>query len=343
MSKPYGIILLGANGSGKSTLGRELACALSFAHFDVEDYWFYKTDIPYTAIRPQDERNEMLLSDMKKHGSFVVSGDISGWSDEFLTMFDLVVFLTAPTETRMKRIENREYARWGDRVLEGGDMYESQRKFREFAATRDVGLLEQAASLYLCPILRVDGTKPLSELVHDTEQALLPSFPAELTAILSGYTCTKDRIVCSSSKVFRYERNKDVLYLKITQVSNEIRTEKDLLIWLKDKVPVPNVLYYGETDGYAFLLMTKAVGFMACDSPDDKVHEPIKQTVKLLAEGLLMLQAVDIQECPFKNTLDHKLKEALYNIEHGLVDMDNFEEGNDFDTPMELYQWLIGD
>lgn len=265
MSKPYGIILLGANGSGKSTLGRELACALNFAHFDVEDYWFHKTDIPYTAIRPQDERNEMLLSDMKKHGSFVVSGDVSGWSDELLTMFDLAVFLTAPTETRMKRIENREYGRWGDRVLEGGDMYESQRKFREFAATRDVGLLEQAASLYLCPILRVDGTKPLSELVHDIEQALLPSFPAELTAILSGYTCTKDRIVCSSSKVFRYERNKDVLYLKITQVSNEIRTEKDLLIWLKDKVPVPNVLYYGETDGYAFLLMTKAVGFMACD------------------------------------------------------------------------------
>ena len=57
---------------------------LNFAHFDVEDYWFYKTDIPYTAIRPQEERNEMLLSDMKKHGSFVVSGDISGWGDEFL-------------------------------------------------------------------------------------------------------------------------------------------------------------------------------------------------------------------------------------------------------------------
>ena len=70
MSKPHGIILLGANGSGKSTLGRELARALNFAHFDVEDYWFYKTDIPYTAIRPQEERNDMLLTDMKKHDSF---------------------------------------------------------------------------------------------------------------------------------------------------------------------------------------------------------------------------------------------------------------------------------
>ena len=164
MKKPHGMILLGANGSGKSTLGRELACVLNIAHFDVEDYWFHKTDIPYTAIRPAKERNEMLLADMKKHGSIVVSGDISKWANDFLTVFDLVVFLTAPKEIRLKRIENREYVRWGDRVCEGGDMYESRKKFHEFAAARDVGLLDQAAFLYLCPILHVDGTRKLHEI-----------------------------------------------------------------------------------------------------------------------------------------------------------------------------------
>ncbi len=164
MGKPYAIILLGANGSGKSTLGSELARAMNFAHFDVEDYYFYKTDVPYTALRPQEERNEMLLLDMKNHSSFVVSGDISGWSDEFLTMFDLAVFLTAPTDIRMKRIESREYARWGDRVYVGGDMYESQKRFREFAATRVVCLLEQRALRYSCPVLHIDGTQD----IHDT-------------------------------------------------------------------------------------------------------------------------------------------------------------------------------
>ena len=118
MNNPHGIILLGANGSGKSTLGQELARLLNFAHLDVEDYYFCKTDIPYTAKRPHHERNELMLSDMKKYGSFVVSGDISGWSDDFLPVFDLVVLLKAPKGVRMKRIEEREYARWGDRVLE---------------------------------------------------------------------------------------------------------------------------------------------------------------------------------------------------------------------------------
>ena len=163
----HSIILLGANGSGKSTLGRDLASVLNFVHFDVEDYWFYKTDIPYTGIRPQEERNEMLLSDMKKHGFFVVSGDISSWDNKFLTMFDFAVFLTVPTEIRLKRIENREYTRWGDRVCTGGDMYESQKIFRGFAATRDAGLLEQRALKYSCPFLRVDGTKKPEVIKRD--------------------------------------------------------------------------------------------------------------------------------------------------------------------------------
>ncbi|MGE5580557.1 MAG: NUDIX domain-containing protein [Bacillota bacterium] len=154
----HGIVLLGANGSGKSTLGRELARVLNFAHFDVERYYFYPTYIPYTAIRPKEERNQMLLSDIRKHGSFVMSGDISGWGEEFLGAFDLAMFITVPTDVRLKRIESREYERWGDRVREGGDMYEQQRRFREFAATRDIAELEQRALEYPCPLIHIDGT-----------------------------------------------------------------------------------------------------------------------------------------------------------------------------------------
>lgn len=167
MIKIHSIILQGANGSGKSTLGRELAKVLNFAHFDVEEYYFYKTDIPYTSMRPEEERNDMLLSDMKKHGSFVVSGDVSGWDNAFLTAFDLVIFLSAPADIRMKRIENREYGRWGDRVREGGDMYEQQQKFRAFAASRDISKLEPRALLYSCPILRIDSTKTLKDNIDE--------------------------------------------------------------------------------------------------------------------------------------------------------------------------------
>jgi len=181
----------------------------------------------------------------------------------------------------------------------------------------------------------------------DLEQPFLPAFPADLIELVSGYICAKDRIGCSSAGVFRYEQGNDAFYLKIAEISDEIRRERDLLVWLKNKVPVPDIMYYTEQDGYAFMAVTKADGFMACDFSEDedgeqeKVHEPIAQTVKLLADALYMLHSLDVQECPIKNTLDHKLTTALYNIEHDLIDMEDFEESNNFDSPMELYHWLV--
>lgn len=175
------------------------------------------------------------------------------------------------------------------------------------------------------------------------------TLPTDLAARLSGYACTKDQIGCSTASVFRYDRDGEVFYLKIAEISDGTRREHDLLVWLKNRIPVPDVVYYAEQNGYSFLLMTKVNGFMTCDCPrddvgdgeKDKVHEPIIDVVKLLADALLMMQEVDILECPFNNMLDTKLKTALYNIEHDLVNMDDFKNSNDFDTPMELYQWLV--
>jgi aminoglycoside phosphotransferase/GNAT superfamily N-acetyltransferase len=185
------------------------------------------------------------------------------------------------------------------------------------------------------PVAEHNGVIVMRKMLHDP----MP-LPNELTARLSGYTSTKVHIGCSSAGVYCYEHEDEINYLKIVAIDDEIRREHELLHWLKGKLPVPEVLYYSEQNGHAFLLLTAADGFMTCDCPEDAVHEPIAQIVKLLAEGLLMLQAVDIHDCPFVNTLDCKLKAALYNIEHDLVDMDDFEDGNDFETPMALYQWL---
>ena len=54
MNKSQGIIVFGANGSGKTTLGRELALAFNYKHMDIEDYYFEKSDIPYTKARSLD-------------------------------------------------------------------------------------------------------------------------------------------------------------------------------------------------------------------------------------------------------------------------------------------------
>jgi aminoglycoside 3'-phosphotransferase III len=348
------IHILGASGAGTSTLGKALEQSHGFKWLETDDYFWLPTDPPFTKSRPREERAKLLRQDIEKYPKCIISGSLGMWGDEFNSQFDLVLWVDTPTDVRVERLHKREFERFGDRILRGGDMHTNHEEFIEWAKTYDTNsppercrtLHEEWISKVSCPVLRLDGSKLIPELMFEVEQTLLPLFPAELDAHLSSYTYTKDRIGCSSAGVFRYEHNSDVMYLKVAEVSDEIRRERDLMVWLKGKMPVPDVLYYGEQDGYAFLLMTKADGFMTCDCPrdavgeQDKVHEPIAQTVNLLADALTMLQAVDIQDCPFENTLDLKLKSALYNIEHDLVDMDDFEDGNDFASPMELYKWL---
>lgn len=170
--------------------------------------------------------------------------------------------------------------------------------------------------------------------------ALAPAFPATLAEKLSGFTLTKNTIGCSASGVYHCQSETDSLYLKIQKLNAGVIKELEIISWLDGKLPVPKIKYFYEDNGYSYLLMTAVDGYMSCECPGDELLKPFENTVKLLAEGLLMLQNVDITDCPFENSLSIKLKDALYNIEHGLVNLDDFEEDNDFDTPMDLYHWL---
>lgn len=164
--------------------------------------------------------------------------------------------------------------------------------------------------------------------------------PDDLAALLDGYTCTQNRVGCSSAGVYRYSGGAGSLYLKTDKSGGGLRREQEILRWLEGKLPVPKIRYWGEQDGFCHMLTSEAKGHMACVCPEDTLCEPYESTVKLLADGLRMLQSVDITGCPFDSTLDKKLADALYNIENNLVDMDDFEEGNDFSSPMELYRYL---
>ncbi len=128
MSKPHGIIIFGANGSGKTTLGRELARILNYRHMDIEDYCFEKSEIPYTKVRSKKNYLKLMLTDIEKYGSFVISTVIGDLGDIIPQFYELAIFMSAPHELRMERVKNRSYQLYGERVCEGGDMYEQELK-----------------------------------------------------------------------------------------------------------------------------------------------------------------------------------------------------------------------
>lgn len=158
MNKPHGIIVFGANGSGKTTLGRELAHILNFKHMDHEDYHFEKAQIPYTAVRPYEDCLSLMLADMEKYRSFVLTAVTGDFGETIPTFYDLAVYISAPLGLRMERIEQRAYKQHGERIHQGGDMYEQHLKFIHFVASRPLSRIEQWAETLTCPIIHIDGT-----------------------------------------------------------------------------------------------------------------------------------------------------------------------------------------
>lgn len=159
--KPRGVFLVGLNGSGKTTLGRALAEALGWFRMDVEDYYFPDMAVPYANPRPEDEVRRMMLADIRAHGDFVLSSVRADLGGDIRKHCSLAVWLRAPAEIRMARIERRELARFGDRVLPGGDMYERQRQFREMVANRTEACVEESLRALACPVLALDATLPI--------------------------------------------------------------------------------------------------------------------------------------------------------------------------------------
>jgi len=158
MDKPHGILVFGANGSGKTTLARELARLLEYKHMDVEDYHFNPSDIPYANMCTREECTRRMLADVEKHGSFVLSSVTGDFGEEMIAMYELAVYITAPKDVRMKRIEQRGYDQYGDRVRPGGDMFEQQLGFREWAAARPLSKIDAWAETLQCPVIHLDGT-----------------------------------------------------------------------------------------------------------------------------------------------------------------------------------------
>lgn len=170
-----GIIVCGLNGCGKSTLGRALAARLEYYFIDNEDLYFPKTDPNYLFSLPRSdgEVEALLMNEVGKHENFVFAAVRGDHGREILSYYCYAVLIDVPREIRLQRIRDRSYQRFGGRMLPGGDLYEQEERFFRFAGERPDDYAEVWARSLRCPVIRVDGTKPIEENVNFiTEQIL---------------------------------------------------------------------------------------------------------------------------------------------------------------------------
>jgi adenylate kinase family enzyme len=175
------IHIMGASGSGVTTLGRALADHLALPHHDSDDYFWLPTVPPYRTQRAVAERLRLMQDVFLPRADWVLSGSLAGWGDELIPLFDIVVFVQTARDLRLQRLRAREAAHFGaDAVAPGGWRHDETESFVEWASHYEDGsregrnLARHEAWLagLLCPVLRLDGSRPLVQNVAEIVRAL---------------------------------------------------------------------------------------------------------------------------------------------------------------------------
>ncbi len=163
-----GILICGLNGAGKSTVGKALAETLHFHFIDNENLYFPKTNpgYMYASPRTHKEVEKLLLNEMKAHENFVFASVKGDYGEAIYPYFQYAVLIEVPKEIRMWRIKSRSFRKFGNRMLPGGDLYAQEESFFKLVKSRAETAVKDWLQCLHCPVIRIDGTKPVEDTVQ---------------------------------------------------------------------------------------------------------------------------------------------------------------------------------
>lgn len=167
------------------------------------------------------------------------------------------------------------------------------------------------------------------------------ALPPELAALIQGYSSRPVTNGYSGASVFYlYAAHKPAFYLKTATPDSEVifTPEVERLNWLKDRLPVPQVLYYRQSPAGEYLLLSEVTGVMAYG---EAFKSKPAEVVKRLAEGLKLIHSLDTSECPFDSGLDSQLEAARQRLKDGLVDEADFDEKRLGRKAPDLFEELL--
>lgn len=168
------IHIFGASGSGVTTLGKALSEQLNIEYFDSDDFFWLKTEVPFTEKQNPEIRNTTVSNILHTTDSWIFGGSIIHWGENIFPPFDLVIFLYLPPEIRMERLRKREFERYGEEITVNPERAGKFEEFMEWAKDydHDTGIANRTLNAHRewltqtdVPLLEISGDYPVSDKI----------------------------------------------------------------------------------------------------------------------------------------------------------------------------------
>jgi aminoglycoside phosphotransferase len=142
--------------------------------------------------------------------------------------------------------------------------------------------------------------------------------PVELYNLVGDYSCTLQYETVAKTFLLT-ANNRANKYLKIQPVGypNSLEQQSKRLLWLTNKLPVPEIIDYGITGGYEYLITYEISGYAASN---EIFKKDTKEMIALIAKGLREIHELSISDCPFDNSINKLMTIAQYNIQNRFFD-----------------------
>ena len=163
-----GILICGLNGAGKSTVGKALADRMGYEFIDSEDLYFPKADLKYmySDSRSKEEAVHILEEKIKENHNFVFAAVKGDYGENLIRALDFIVLIDVPKEIRSQRVRDRSFQKFGERISQGGDLFEKEQNWFNVVDSRPEDYVLLWLETVECPVMRVDGTMPVEENVN---------------------------------------------------------------------------------------------------------------------------------------------------------------------------------
>jgi aminoglycoside phosphotransferase len=147
------------------------------------------------------------------------------------------------------------------------------------------------------------------------ERVGIPTLPTDIASLL--HDCTFFKLVRnypSPTNVYRVTTpGNPTLFLK---AGRDLGPERERLLWLEGKLPVPGVAAYSTLENQEYLLLKEVPGLPA---DDEKWDADIAGLVQILAKEVHTIHSVPKTGCPFDASLETMMSKAEKVVRERLI------------------------